>query len=112
MKKWSSLIGALGLVGLVFGLLSVFLALAGAPSDLNWILANFALGIVLIGLWAVLSFDQLRERLASGEARRAGKYGTSAILSTAFLLVILTSDRKSTRLNSSHSSVSRMPSSA
>ena len=91
MKIWSSLFGALGLVGLVFGLLSVFLALAGAPSDLYWIGANFVLGIVLIGLWAVLSLDQLRERLSSGEARRAGKYGTSAVVSTLASLAIVAS---------------------
>jgi ABC-type uncharacterized transport system involved in gliding motility auxiliary subunit len=91
VKVWSSLFGALGLVGLVFGLLSVFLALAGAPSDLYWIGANFVLGIVLIGLWAVLSLDQLRDRLSSGEARRAGKYGTSAVLSTLASLAIVAS---------------------
>ena len=73
MKIWSSLFGALGLVGLVFGLLSLFLALAGAPSDLYWIGANFVFGVVFIGLWAVLSLDQLRERLSTGEARRASK---------------------------------------
>lgn len=91
MKVWSSLFGALGLVGLVFGLLSVFLALAGAPSDLYWIGANFVFGIALIGLWAVLSLDQLRERLSTGEARRAGKYGTSAMLSTLASLAIVAS---------------------
>jgi ABC-type uncharacterized transport system involved in gliding motility auxiliary subunit len=91
VKVWSSLFGALGLVGLVFGLLSVFLALAGAPSDLYWIGANFVLGIVLIGLWAVLSLDQLRDRLSSGEARRAGKYGTSAVISTLASLAIVAS---------------------
>ena len=91
MKMWASLFGALGLVGLVFGLLSVFLALAGAPSDLYWIGANFVLGIVLLGFWAVLSLDQLRERLSSGEARRAGKYGTSAVVSTLASLAIVAS---------------------
>jgi ABC-type uncharacterized transport system involved in gliding motility auxiliary subunit len=91
VKVWSSLFGALGLVGLVFGLLSVFLALAGAPSDLYWIGANFVVGIALIGLWAVLSLDQLRERLSSGEARRAGKYGTSAVVSTLASLAIVAS---------------------
>jgi ABC-type uncharacterized transport system involved in gliding motility auxiliary subunit len=91
MKAWSALFGALGLVGLVFGLLSVFLALAGAPSDLVWIGANFVLGIALIALWAVLSLDQLRERMSSGEARRAGKYGTSAVLSTLASLAIVAS---------------------
>jgi ABC-type uncharacterized transport system involved in gliding motility auxiliary subunit len=91
VKIWSSLFGALGLVGLVFGFLSVFLWLFGAPTDLVWIGANFILGIVLIFLWAVLSLDQLRERLSSGEARRAGKYGTSAVLSTLASLAIVAS---------------------
>ena len=38
---------------------------------------------------AVLNFDALRERMASGEAKRAGKYGTSAILSTVLGIAIL-----------------------
>ena len=38
--------------------------------------------------------------------------GSLSLLITLFLFVAFTSDRKSTRLNSSHSSVSRMPSSA
>jgi ABC-type uncharacterized transport system involved in gliding motility auxiliary subunit len=89
MKKWSSLFTGLGLVGIVFGLVSVFLLLAGAPTDLRWIFANFLLGAILLGIGIVSGFENVRERLASGEARRAGKYGTSAVLSTLFGLLII-----------------------
>ena len=37
MKRWASLLGPLGLVALGFGLISVFLWLAGAPTDFAWI---------------------------------------------------------------------------
>lgn len=89
MKRWSSLFGALGLVGVVFGLLSVFLGLAGAPTDLYWIGANFVFGVAFLLLWGAFGLDQLRERLATGEARRAGRYGSSAVLSAAASLAIV-----------------------
>jgi ABC-type uncharacterized transport system involved in gliding motility auxiliary subunit len=38
---------------------------------------------------AALNFDALRDRMSSGEARRAGKYGTSAILGTLLGIAIL-----------------------
>jgi len=89
MKQWSSLFGGLAIVGILFGLVSVVLLVMGAPTDLRWIFANFALGIVFVILWAGSGFDQLRDRLRSGEARRAGKYGASAVLGTAAILVML-----------------------
>jgi ABC-type uncharacterized transport system involved in gliding motility auxiliary subunit len=89
MKIWSPLFGALGFVGLVFGLLSVFLGLAGAPTDLSWIVANFGIGLFFLLLWVSSGLDRLRERLASGEARRAGKYGSAAIASTGASLAII-----------------------
>jgi ABC-type uncharacterized transport system involved in gliding motility auxiliary subunit len=36
-----------------------------------------------------MSVDALRERMSSGEARRAGKYGTSAVLSTLLGIALL-----------------------
>src|SRR5262245_30389478 len=84
----SSLLGALGLVGLVFGLIHFLLLLFGA-SSLLWVYANLGIGLMLIVAWALTNVGALRERMSSGEARRAGKYGTSAILGTAFSLVIL-----------------------
>ncbi len=89
MKQWSSFFGALGGVLVLFGLLSVVLLVAGAPTDLAWIFGNFGLGALCLALWLLSGFDRLRERLASGEARRASKYGTSALLGTLASLAIV-----------------------
>jgi ABC-type uncharacterized transport system involved in gliding motility auxiliary subunit len=97
MQSHASLIGWLGGVAILFGLLSLLLQIfSGTPmlgSDLWWILANFAVGAVLLAIALASSLDVLRERLRSGEARRAGKYGSSALAGTALgiaLLVMLT----------------------
>ncbi len=89
MKAWASLLGALGAVAFVFGLLSLFLWIAGAPSDPAWIFAHFVLGLGLLAIAFFGNLDAWRERLASGEGRRAGKYGTTAILSTVVGIAIL-----------------------
>lgn len=93
MKAWSSLIGWLGAVAIVFGLLSFLLQLFSRspllPTDLWWILGNFVLGAVLLVAALVTNLEVLRERLRSEEARRAGKYGTSALLGTALAIALL-----------------------
>ncbi|UCE84636.1 MAG: Gldg family protein [Deltaproteobacteria bacterium] len=89
MHVYSSLIGGFGLVFVVFGLLSVILLLFGAPTDLHWIVLNFVLGIALLAVWLATNLAQLRERMASGEARRVGTYGTSSVLTTVFAIAIL-----------------------
>lgn len=89
MSGWASLLFGLGLVGIVFGLLNLMLLLAGGLRDLAWIWANLGLGLLLLAVSLVGSLDTLRERLASGEARRVEKYGTSAILSTLLGIAIL-----------------------
>lgn len=93
MRGYASLIGWLGGVAILFGLLSLLLQLfSGTPmlgSDLWWILGNFLVGAVLLAVALVSSLDSLRERLRSDEARRAGKYGTSALLSTALGIALL-----------------------
>ena len=89
MKRWTSLLGSLGGVALAFGLLSVFLWLAGAPTDFAWIWGNVLVGFVLLAVALAASLDTVRERLRSGEARRASRYGTAAILSTALGIAIL-----------------------
>ena len=43
---------------------------------------------MLLGIAFVSNLDTLRERMRSGEARRAGKYGTSAILSTVLVIAL------------------------
>jgi ABC-type uncharacterized transport system involved in gliding motility auxiliary subunit len=85
----SSLLAALGLVGLVFGILHFLLGLFGAGLDPLWVGGNLVAGVVLLVSAAALNLDALRERMSSGEARRAGKYGTSALLGTGLVLVIL-----------------------
>lgn len=89
MTGWAALFGALGVVFLVFGLLSVLLLVAGAPTDLAWIWANFVLGVLLLGGAIATNFESIRERARSGEGRRIGKYGSSAIAQTLILLGIL-----------------------
>jgi ABC-type uncharacterized transport system involved in gliding motility auxiliary subunit len=85
----SSLLAALGLVGVVFGLLHFLLGLFGAGLDPVWVGTNLVAGVGLLFAAAALNLDALRERMSSGEAKRAGRYGTSAILSTGLLLAIL-----------------------
>jgi len=93
MQRYASLIGWLGGVAILFGLLSLLLQLfSGTPmlrSDLWWILGNFVVGAVLLAIALVSSLDSLRERMKSDEARRAGKYGTSALLGTALGIALL-----------------------
>jgi ABC-type uncharacterized transport system involved in gliding motility auxiliary subunit len=89
VKSHSSLLAALGLVGLLFAFLHVPLGLFGAGLDLFWIGANLVLGVALLAAAALANLDGLRERLRSGEAKRASKYGTSAILSTVLAIAIV-----------------------
>jgi ABC-type uncharacterized transport system involved in gliding motility auxiliary subunit len=93
MRRYASLIGWLGGVAILFGLLSLLLQLfSGTPmlrSDLWWIFGNFAVGAALLAVALFSSLDVLRERMRSEEARRAGKYGTSALLATALGIVLL-----------------------
>ena len=82
MTSYSALLVGLGTVGLAFGLLSFLMFLFGAPTDLLWIAGNLVLGVMLLGVGVVLNFESLRERMSSGEAKRAGRYGSCAVLST------------------------------
>lgn len=89
MGNWASLIGPLGGVFFGFGILSVLLYVAGAPADLNWIFANIGIGLLLIAVALVVNFEALRERMRSGEGRRVGKYGSSAIAQMLILVGII-----------------------
>jgi len=84
----SALLGALGLVSILFGLAGFFMALTGA-APLGWSLLHGTVGIVLLGIAALINLDGLRERMTSGEARRASKYGSSSLISALLVLVIL-----------------------
>jgi len=92
MRRYTSLLTALGSVALVFGIASLLLS-AFSPGvalwDLSWIWGNFVVGALLLLAGLSLGFDSLRERMASGEARRVGTHGTSAIVSTALSIAIV-----------------------
>jgi ABC-type uncharacterized transport system involved in gliding motility auxiliary subunit len=45
--------------------------------------------VLFLGISVAMSFDGLRERLQSGEGRRAGKYGSSALVGTLLGIAIL-----------------------
>lgn len=88
MKSSSGLLLALGLVGVVFALLNFFVGLF-AVYDPFWIGVNLVGGVLLLAVGAFGNLDALRERMRSGEAKRAGRYGTSAVLSTVLTIAIL-----------------------
>jgi len=89
MTGLPSLLAALGLVALLFALVSFLMALIGLSPEPSWILANLAVGIVLLGTAAAMNFDGLRERMQSGEAKRASRYGSTAIFATLLSVGIL-----------------------
>ncbi len=89
MTPLSALLGGLGMVFFAFGLLSLMLGIFGAPTMTSWIGANFLAGIVLLVIALVINLEHLRERVRSGEGRRIGKYGSSAVAQTVLLLVIV-----------------------
>lgn len=85
----SSLLWALGLIGVVFGIANFAIGLFGAGFDQLWIVGNLVIGFGLLLAAALSNLDALRERMSSGEARRAGKYGSSAMASTLLLIGII-----------------------
>ena len=84
----SALLGALGLVSILFALVGFFMALTGA-APLSWSILHGIVGVVLLGAAALINLDGLRERMTSGEARRASKYGSSSMISTLLVIAIL-----------------------
>ena len=88
MTGWAALFGALGAVALGFGLLTAILALFQPVTDITWVLGNLVIGLMLLGGAVISSLDALRERMASGEARRVGKYGASALFGTVLTIAI------------------------
>ena len=84
----SSLLGALGGVSILFALASFFMALTGV-ANLSWSIVHGVVGFVLLASGAAINLDALRERMNSGEARRASKHGSSAVLSTLLAIAIL-----------------------
>ena len=89
MRRWPALIGALGAVLAGFGFLTMLLWAAQPSLPLEWVGVQVGLGLVLLVAALLASLDSIRERLRSGASRRAGKYGTSAVLSAVATLAIL-----------------------
>lgn len=89
MSGSTALLYALGLVGVAFGIGNIFVGVLGAGFDMFWIGANLVAGVVLLAAAVFSNLDALRERMSSGEARRAGRYGSSALVSTVLVLGIL-----------------------
>jgi ABC-type uncharacterized transport system involved in gliding motility auxiliary subunit len=91
--RWSGLLGWLGAVAIIFGLISLFLQMATGglflARDLPWIWANFGIGIVLSVIAVFTNSDTLRERLGTGGAKRAGKYGASAFAGAVLGITLL-----------------------
>jgi ABC-type uncharacterized transport system involved in gliding motility auxiliary subunit len=82
----------MGAVAILFGILSFVLQLFSGvmlPAERVWIGTNLLVGFGLLLFALFTNMEALRERMRSGEARRAGKYGTSAILGTVFTLALL-----------------------
>lgn len=89
MTGTALLLAGLGVVALAFGVLTALLAILQPFSDPIWIVANLIVGVVLLAVAGFMSLDTLRERVRSGATRRAGRYGSSAILSAVLGIAIL-----------------------
>ena len=89
MKGLASLLTGLGLVATLFGLLSAGIALFQPVTDKAWIFGNLGVGLLLLLVGFLLGFERFRGRLRSGEARRLGKYGTTAVVTTLAWILIL-----------------------
>ena len=89
MTGTAALLAGLGTVAIGFGLLSALMALFQPFTDPLWIFGNLAVGVALLGSSVFMSLDTLRERMQSGGGRRAGKYGTSAVVGAVLGIAIL-----------------------
>src|SRR5512145_470697 len=94
MQRYAALLGGLGAVAVLFALLSFLIQLLSGGGlllqrDLAFSFANLVLGLALLAIALGTNLERIRERMRTGEARRAGKYGTSAILSTALGIALL-----------------------
>jgi ABC-type uncharacterized transport system involved in gliding motility auxiliary subunit len=94
VQRYASLLGGLGAVAVVFAVVSFGIQLLSGGGlllqrDLAFSVANLVVGLVLLAVSFGTNLERIRERMQSGEARRAGKYGTSAILGTALGIGLL-----------------------
>lgn len=110
MTGLAALLGGLGAVFLGFGLVQLVIWMFQPLTHPVWLWSHLGLGAALLGASVVLGLEDLRERLGSGEGRRVGKYGTSALVSTLLGLGILVgiaflAERHSTRFDWTESGV-------
>lgn len=94
MAKYAALLGGLGAVAVLFALLSFLIQLLSGGGlllqrDLAFSFANLVLGLALLAVALGTNLERIRERMRTGEARRAGRYGTSAVLSTMLGIALL-----------------------
>lgn len=94
MQRYASLLGGLGAVAVLFALVSFLIQLLSGGGlllqrDLAFSVANLVVGLALLAVALGSNLDRIRERMQSGEARRAGKYGTSAVVATALGIALL-----------------------
>jgi gliding motility-associatede transport system auxiliary component len=94
MQRYASLLGGLGAVAVLFALISFLIQLLSGGGvllqrDLAFSVANLVVGLALLAVSLGSNLEQIRERMKSGEARRASRYGTSAILGTALGIALL-----------------------
>ncbi len=93
MRAWTSLLGGLGAVALLFAVLSFLVQLLSGPvliwSELVWSIGNLVVGVVLLGIALFSNLEAFRERMKTGEAKRAGKFGTGAVLQSVLLISVL-----------------------
>jgi len=113
MTGFASLLGGLGAVFLGFGLVQLLIWMFQPLTNPAWLWGHLGFGAVLLGASVVMSLDDLRERMRSGEGRRAGKYGTSALLSALLGVALLVgiaflSERYSTRFDWTEDQVHRL----
>lgn len=89
MTGLAALLAGLGGVSIGFGILLGLTALFQPYTEPFWAFGHIVIGVVLLGAAVLMSLESLRERIRSGGARRAGKHGSSAIMSAALGIVIL-----------------------
>jgi ABC-type uncharacterized transport system involved in gliding motility auxiliary subunit len=94
MQRYATLLGGLGAVAVVFALISFVIQLLSGgglllEQELAFSAANLVIGVALLAIALGTNLERIRERMKTGEARRAGKYGTSAILSTVLGIALL-----------------------
>jgi len=90
MKRWSTLLGALGAVGVAFSLLSFVLTLFFGPFlDRSWMWSNFAAGALLCAVAVVMNIDLLRDSFRGRRAQRVGRGAAGSLLTTLLGIVIL-----------------------